>query len=141
MGRLLKMLGDRIGEEAVDRVWIFPPLVKGRKEWGLAAVSCLTEDSSRRSLVTGRYSAELTGQGVVFEPRFVTEGLVPPHRIPAIMDGVVRRSDLQLGTPRVVAVQGESFRFRAMVQEYAGDLDEDELGSENGTSGPGAGRT
>ena len=141
MGKLLALLGERIGEDAVDRVWIFPPLVKGRKEWGLVAVSCLVHDPLRRSLVTGRYHAELTGQGMTFEPQILTEGSAPPERLPVVMDGVVRRSELQLGIPRVVDVGGNPQRFQAMLEEYVSDVAEEWPEAGKGTSGPNEGRT
>ena len=118
VGRLLVMLGRRVGEDSIDRLWIFPPLVKGRKEWGLVAVSCLTPDPSRRTLVTARYMAELTGSGVNFESSFISEGEAPPDRLPAVMDGVVRRSDLPLGTPRMVDIGGVPSNFHALLQEW-----------------------
>lgn len=119
LGRLLGLLAERIGLEGMDRLWIFPPLVKGRKEWGLVAVSCRGPDPERRMLVTARYVAELTGKGVRFEPNFVSEGDAPPDRLSAVMDGVVRRSDLPLGTPRVVEIGGDPARFEALVREWS----------------------
>jgi len=120
LGRLLGLLAERVGLDAMDRLWIFPPLVKGRKEWGLVAVSCKSQDPSRRTLVTARYAAELTGNGIRFEPSFMSEGEAPPDRLPAVMDGVVRRSELPLGTPRVVEVQGDAARFQALLVEGGG---------------------
>jgi hypothetical protein len=114
-GRLLALLGAQLGVALVDRVWVFPPLVRGRKEWGLVAVSRLTDDPGRRELVTGRYSAELTGGGVVFRPEVSSEGEAPPERLPRIMDGVVRRSGLHLGLPREVEIGGDSNRFESLV--------------------------
>jgi hypothetical protein len=118
VGRLLAKLAERIGIEAMDRIWIFPPLVRGRKEWGLVAVSCGTEDPGQRTLVTGRYFAELTGTGVRFEPEFMSEGLAPPDRLTLVMDGVVRRSDLQLGVPREQVIGGDPETFRNLLVEY-----------------------
>lgn len=118
VGRLLVMLGRRVGQDSIDRLWIFPPLVKGRREWGLVAVSCLTDDPSRRTLITARYTAELTGSGVHFEPTFISEGDAPPDRLPGVMDGVVRRSDLPLGTPLVVDIEGIPANFHALVEAW-----------------------
>ncbi len=42
--RTLRLIGDRLGADTLDQVWIFPPLVRGRKEWGLVAVSRLGVD-------------------------------------------------------------------------------------------------
>lgn len=126
MGRLLTLVGARIGFRAIDRIWIFPPLVRGRKEWGLIAVSRLTEDPGQRSVVTGRYAAELTGRGMVFEPEFMAEGMAPPDRLPVVMDGVVRRSDLQLGVPREEDIHGDEERFRDLLRDFG--VEEEDAG-------------
>jgi hypothetical protein len=118
MGRLLALLHRRVDAQSVDHLWIFPPLVRGRKEWGLVAVSCLTDDPAQRAVVTGRYAAELTGKGVLFESEFLSEGLAPPDRLPLVMDGVVRRSDLQLGTPREKRIGGDTELFLQVLAEY-----------------------
>ncbi len=117
--RLLLLILERLGHESVDRIWIFPPLIRGRKEWGLAAVSCRAEDPGQRTLHTARYTAELTGQGVVFEADLVPEGSAPPELLPRVMDGVVRRSDLPLGVPREALIGGDPERFQALLREYA----------------------
>jgi len=118
LGRLLASLEKRVGAGSMDRVWIFPPLVRGRKEWGLVAVSCITENPLQRTLVTGRYSAELTGTGVIFEPEFISEGSAPPERLPSVMDGVVRRSDLPLGVPREREIGGDPEKFMDLLSEF-----------------------
>ena len=118
VGRMLALLGKRVGAGSIDRIWIFPPLVRGRKEWGLVAVSCLTDDPSQRTLVTGRYTAEMTGNGVLFQPEFISEGSAPPDRLPHVMDGVVRRSDLQLGVPRETGIGGDLDCFLGLLAEY-----------------------
>ncbi len=118
MARLLALIRDRLGVETLDRVWIFPPLVRGRREWGLAAVSCRVEGAEQRTLHTARYTAALTGQGAVFEAEMEEEGAAPPERLPRVMDGVVRRSDLELGVPREAEIGGDPERFRALLAEY-----------------------
>jgi len=118
VGRLLELLKKRVDVATMDHVWVFPPLVRGRKEWGLVTVSCLTDDPAQRSVVTGRYAAELTGKGVVFQPEFVSEGSAPPDRLSHLMDGVVRRSDLQLGVPREREIGGDAEAFRELLTEY-----------------------
>ncbi len=119
MGRLLLLVRERLGAEAVDRIWIFPPLVRGRREWGLAAVSCREDGGGTRTLHTARYSAELTGRGVVFHPEMVAEGSAPPELLGRVMDGVVRRSDLPLGSPREVPIDGDPQRFLDLLREYS----------------------
>ena len=118
VGRTLQLIMDRLGAEKVDRVWIFPPLVRGRREWGLVAVSGLTEEPTQRVLYTARYSAELTGTGKAFESEVNLEGSAPPDRLPRVMDGVVRRSDLQLGDAREVEILGDAHRLQELVKSY-----------------------
>jgi len=118
LGRLLMLLGKRVEVETMDRIWIFPPLVRGRKEWGLVAASFKAEDPTLRKLVTAKYAAELTGHGMDFEPEFMAEGVAPPDRLPSVMDGVVRRSDLQLGVAREEVIAGDVESFARLLQEY-----------------------
>lgn len=120
VGRVLREIRSRVGGDRIDRVWIFPPLIRGRREWGLVAVSGLTGHPDRRTLFTARYSAELTGKGVTVEIDVGEEGDAPPDRLPRVMDGVVRRSDLQLGEAREVEVLGDTERFVALLTEYGG---------------------
>jgi hypothetical protein len=118
VGRVLQGILDRYGGENVDRVWIFPPLIRGRRESGLVAFSGLTPDSFRRTLYTARYSAELTRTGGSVDYGISVEGDAPPDRLSRVMDGVVRRSDLQLGDAREVEIRGDAERLRALIEEY-----------------------
>lgn len=115
--RTLVLLRDRVGAEALDRLWIFPPLVRGRKEWGLIAASCFAEDGRRR-LVTARYVAERTGRGLTFEPDVSEEGLAPQDRFPRIVGGVVDRAESELGDPREVELEGDPGKFEALMDEF-----------------------
>ncbi|HSG47818.1 MAG TPA: hypothetical protein VLA43_08410, partial [Longimicrobiales bacterium] len=56
--RGIQRLGAELGVETLDRVWIFPPLVSGRKESGLLAVSRFKEggDPDRRVLAVLPYT-------------------------------------------------------------------------------------
>jgi len=111
---------DRLGAGKIDRVWIFPPLIRGRKEWGLVAVSGLTGDPLQRTLYTARYSAELTSTGTSLEFGVTVEGEAPPDRLPRVMDGVARRSDLQLGEAREYQIGGDPGRLLVLVKERGG---------------------
>jgi hypothetical protein len=120
VGRVLQGIRDRLDGDRIDQIWIFPPLIRGRREWGLVAVSGLTRDPGRRTLLTARYSAELRGSGGNLEYEVQVEGDAPPDRLPRVMDGVVRRSNLRLGDPRRVDIRGDRERLRELVREYGG---------------------
>ena len=40
--RTIRRIVDQLGIEDVDRLWIFPPLIRGRKEWGLVVATVFT---------------------------------------------------------------------------------------------------
>ena len=120
--RTLARLGDRVGRARVDGLWIFPPLVKGRREWGLVVASCFTSGPERRSLVTARYQAERTGRGLDFDTDILEHGEAPPDRFPRMVDGVVRRSGLELGDPRRVEIGGAADAYHGLLAEFDPDL-------------------
>ena len=116
--RTLIRLRDRLGIDSIDRLWIFPPVRRGRREQGLVAVSTFQEEEERRSMVTVAYNAEHTGKGVSVEPTFTREGLAPPDRFPPVMQGVVRRSGEGSGEPREVKIEASASRFEDLMEEY-----------------------
>lgn len=113
--RTLDRLATRVGVTALDTLWIFPPLVRGRREWGLVVASCFVEDAERRRLVTARYHAQRTGRGLEMEAEITEQGDAPPDRFPRIVDGVGHRSGVELGEPAEVAVGGDAQAFRALM--------------------------
>lgn len=123
--RSLAALRDRVGVAAIDRVWIFPPLRRGRRERGLVAVSLFAPDAERRRLVTVAYAAERTGVSLSIDPSFTEEGEAPPDRLPAIMDGVVRRTEGATGDPREVVIGGAADTMEALLEELAAEATEE----------------
>ena len=119
--RTLQMMARRLGESEIDRLWVFPPLIVGRKERGLVAASCFTEDGARR-LYTAAYSAERTGTNLSVEHGIAEEGQAPPDRLPRVMQGVVRRSEIDLGEPRMVEIAGDPAKLRALLDEFDVEL-------------------
>ncbi len=114
---------DRLGVEGIDRLWIFPPIRRGRRERGLVALSLyLDAEEGRRRLLTLAYLSERTGKGLTLEHVFHEEGEAPPELLPRIMAGVVRRAGEAYGEPRVVEVEGSPDRFTALVEEFDPDL-------------------
>lgn len=116
--RTLDLLGRRLDPARLDTLWIFPPLVRGRREWGLVVASCFGSGDDRRRLLTARYSAERTGRGLEVESEITEEGEAPPDRIPRVVDGVVRRSGVQKGDPREVVIGGELEAFTELMREF-----------------------
>ena len=119
--RTLQMMARRLGESEIDRLWVFPPLIVGRKERGLVAASCFTEDGARR-LYTAPYAAERTGTSLSVESGIAEEGQAPPDRLARVMQGVVRRSEIDLGEPRMVEIAGDPEKFMALLDEFDADL-------------------
>ena len=115
----------RVPPRSVDRVWLFPPLRRGRREHGLVSASCFLvipplqgeevgqggEGVDRRVLVTLSYRAEETGAGIRFESHFQEEGEAPADRLPRIIAGVVRRSRSGPGEPMSLRGGGDPFRL------------------------------
>jgi hypothetical protein len=116
--RTLIRLRDQLGIEYIDRLWIFPPVRRGRRETGLIAVSLFQPGHERREVVTVAYSAEHTGKGVTVEPTFTGVGEAEPDRFPPVMQGVVRRAGEGSGEPREVQVEAEATRFEELMEEY-----------------------
>ena len=120
--RVLIRLRDKLGVEVLDRLWIFPPSRRGRREQGLIAVSAFLEGEERRSLITVSYSAEQTGTGVTVEPSFTQEGEAPPDRFQGVMQGVVQRVGDAGGEPREVDISGSPERFEGLLEEFDEEL-------------------
>ena len=119
--RTLQMMVRRLGESEIDRLWVFPPLIVGRKERGLVAASCFAEGGTRR-LYTAPYSAERTGTSLSVENGIAEEGRAPPDRLPRVMQGVVRRSEIDLGEPRMVEIAGDPENLKALLHEFDVEL-------------------
>jgi hypothetical protein len=136
LGRTLGQLGERLGVQALDRLWIFPPSRRGRREQGLIAVSTFQPEGERRGVVTVSYSAEETGKGIAVEPSFTREGEAPPDRFPALMRGVVQRGGEERGEPREVEIEGSMEKFERLLDELGGRHPE-RVGREHDAAEPG----
>ncbi len=119
--RTLQMMARRLGESEIDRLWLFPPLIVGRKERGLVVASCFTSGGARR-LYTASYAAERTGTSLSVENGIAEEGQAPRDRLARVMRGVVRRSEIDLGEPRMVEIAGDPEKLRALLDEFDADL-------------------
>ena len=143
--RGLQDLLQRYGAEALDRIWIFPPLISGRRESGLLVASIFAEgpEAERRVLVSSPYTAERTGQGLRIDRAVQEQGEAPADRFPRVVEGVVRRAEKDLGEPREVIVAGTESALLEALQEYPADLLDPDLppGTADSDAGaePGAG--
>jgi len=118
--RTLIRLREELGVERIDRMWIFPPSCRGRKERGLVVASVYADDDERRTVVTMSYTAEHTGSGVSVEPTLTRQGDAPPDRFPPIMTGVVRRLGEDAAEAREVAIEASARRFEELLEEFDG---------------------
>ena len=114
----LSELRSRVDPAVMDRLWVFPPLKRGRRERGLVAASVFLEGEERRSVLTASYSAERSGLDLRIDTSFTQEGDAPPDFLPRVMEGVVRRAGEGLGEPTEVEIEGEVERFEALLAEY-----------------------
>jgi hypothetical protein len=112
----IALVRRRLGADSIDRLWIFPPMTRGRRERGLVAISCFAE-TGRRRLLTAAYLARRRGLDLGVEPELVEQGLAPADSLPRVMNGVVRRESLQLGEPREVVIGGDAAMLNGLVAE------------------------
>ena len=120
--RVLIRLRERLGVPSLDRLWIFPPTRRGRREQGLVVVSEFLDGEERRGLITVSYTAEHTGSGVTVEPTFTEQGEAPPDRLPGVMQGVVQRVGDTQGDPRVVEIDGSAEKYEGLLEEFDEEL-------------------
>lgn len=118
LGRVLRLLEQRVGAAALDTLWLFPPRLRGRSEQGLVVAGCFATGEERRRVLTAIYAAERSGKGLQVQTRFFEEGVAPAERLPRIIDGVVRRSTDDLGNPRCVEIGGDARRLLALLAEF-----------------------
>lgn len=116
--RTLALARGRLGAQRVDRLWIFPPIRRGRRERGLVAASLFLQGEERRRIVTVTWVAERTGRTLTVDQAFHEEGDAPPELLPRVMDGVVRRAGEAYGEPREVEIAADPARFDALLDEF-----------------------
>ena len=116
--RVLIRVRDHFGSELIDRLWLFPPVRRARREQGLVAVSTFLEGQQRRAMVTVAYTAEHSGAGVSIETCFTQEGEAFPERFPAVMLGVVNRTKETPGEAREVEISGSGQKFEELMEGF-----------------------
>ncbi len=117
--RTLSEIADRLDVAMMDRVWVFPPLKRGRKESGLVVVSLhMDDDTERRRLVTISYAAERRGLELMLDSTYTEEGQAPPDMLPRVMEGVVRRAGEDHTAAREVEVERTPELFQDLLDEF-----------------------
>ncbi len=116
--RALAALAEQVEPGSMHRIWIFPPLRRGRRETGLVAVAAYLGGEGRL-LATLGWIAEETGEGVRFETSYQEEGEAPQERMPAIMKGVVSRLAEDPGDPDDHLIEGDPERFASLLARRA----------------------
>ena len=116
--RVLIRVRDHFGSELIDRLWLFPPVRRARREQGLVAVSTFLEGQQRRAMVTVAYTAAHSGAGVSIETRFTQEGEAFPERFPTVMLGVVNRTKETPGEAREVEISGSGQKFEELMEGF-----------------------
>lgn len=122
--RVVQRVLHAYGAERLDTLWLFPPLIRGRRESGLVAASCFAgaRGEDRRLLVTAGYTAERSGRGLALEVSLEEEGEAPADRLPRVMQGVVVRSGIQLGEASEIEVGGEGEALSAWFEDIEEEL-------------------
>lgn len=115
--RTVRAVSERLGPASIDRLWIFPPLRRGRREWGLVVASEFLEGDERRRMHTARYTAEVTGRGLEYEVDVTEEGILPLDRFSRVLAGVARRAEEDLGDPRSVEIAGDLGALEDLLEE------------------------
>lgn len=115
--KTVRTVCEQLGISTVDQLWIFPPLRRGRREWGLVVASEFLEGDERRRLHTARYVAEVTGRGLEYEVDVTGEGILPPDRFSRVLTGVARRTEEDLGDPRNVVIAGDPQTLEDLLEE------------------------
>lgn len=115
--KTVRAVSERLGPSAIDRLWLFPPLRRGRKEWGLVVASEFLEGDERRRMHTARYVAEVTGRGLEYQVDMAEEGILPLDRFSRVLTGVARRTEEDLGDPRSVEIAGDARSVEELLDE------------------------
>ena len=127
--RILLRIRREVGAENVDRLWVFEPLRRGRRESGLVVISALRGESEHRTILTIAYHGSRTAPGSRLVHELNHLGRAAPGRLDRIVGAVERRTarlGLADGVGEVVlegAVNGSPDRFAELVAECSVHLD------------------
>jgi hypothetical protein len=93
--RLAQVVAAKIPVAEVDRVWCFPVLRQGQREFGTAVIARREgDDAERVQIYTARYLLHIKGkERGKFEAGLEQVGSGPIERLPELLEEAHRRSD------------------------------------------------
>lgn len=93
--RLAQVVAEGIPVAEVDRVWCFPVLRQGQREFGTAVIARRDGDNADRvQIYTARYLLQIKGkERGKFEADLQPVGSGPIERLPELLEEAHRRSD------------------------------------------------
>jgi hypothetical protein len=93
--RLAQVVAAEIPVAEVDRVWCFPVLRQGQREFGTAVIARRDgDDAERVRIYTARYLLQIKGkERGKFEANLEQVGSGPVERLPELLEEAHRRSD------------------------------------------------
>ncbi|MFP4623436.1 MAG: hypothetical protein ACLFRX_04585 [Gemmatimonadota bacterium] len=122
---LLRSVGDEVGVDRIDRIWVFPPRRLEIGETSVVVVAAFPEiDSDRRRVYAAHYTAQ--DEGRQLRLALAEYGTAPSERVGRLVEDVVERiKDGPAAPPRSHAIDGSHERWHAVLHELAGSyLDE-----------------
>jgi hypothetical protein len=138
---LLRRLGDRIGVESIDILWIFPTRRSAGIESTVVAVAAFDADhEARRRVGAVRWLVDRDRKGRATIDEQVHEyALAPVDAIHRVVDGVMRRlGDTAHDAPRERHIAGDPERWTALLRELGAPPDPADTGPVAGTVASGS---
>jgi hypothetical protein len=132
--QLLDALRARVGETAVDLLWIFPPQAERPAASGVVVAAVYDDgEHDRRRVFTAHFVRSVKGGNTpVISIEVAEHGSTPLGRVEGLIDGVLRRMEDGPGAfpPQRVDVAGMAERWAELTQAVQGSA-----GSAAGTAG------
>lgn len=118
---LLRSLAGRVPPELIDQVWVFPARLRERSETAVVVATAFhPDDPERRRVLTAHYLARRGEKGKMDVQEMVLDHAVAPaERLPAVIEGVVRRLDDDLAAlePKQRDIGGDVEAWLALLEE------------------------
>lgn len=90
--RVAEALANHLEPTSIEGIWLFPPVRRDEREWGVALVTCRSE-AERRRIFTASYMIVMRGRKRGHGKIAVEEvGESPPNVLEQVIRGVLHRS-------------------------------------------------